>query len=66
MTTTRLNKFGRSIHASYEAIRRQRLDAFSAVLRAVGVRLANALLGQSILSMKDNNGSSIDTAAEGV
>ena len=42
MTTTRLNKFGRSIHASYEAIRRQRLDAFSAVLRAVGVRLANA------------------------
>lgn len=66
VTTTRLNKFGRSIHASYEAIRRQRLDAFSAVLRAVGVRLANALLGQSILSMKDNNGSSIDTAAEGV
>ena len=43
VTTTRLNKFGRSIHASYEAIRRQR-----------------------ILSMKDNNGSSIDTAAEGV
>ena len=66
VTTTRLNKFGRSIHASYEAIRRQRLDAFSAVLRAVGVRLANALLGQSILSMKDNNGSSIVTAAEGV
>ena len=66
MPCPRRPKFGRSIHASYEAIRRQRLDAFSAVLRAVGVRLANALLGQSILSMKDNNGSSIDTAAEGV
>ena len=58
--TVRLDKYGRSIHASYEAVRRQRLDAFSAILRAVGVRLSNGLLGQSILCMKETNGSLID------
>lgn len=61
----RLDKYGRSIHASYEAVRRQRLDAFSAILRAVGVRLSNGLLGQSILCMKETNGSLIDVVTDG-
>ena len=63
--TVRLDKYGRSIHASYEAVRRQRLDAFSAILRAVGVRLSNGLLGQSILCMKETNGSLIDVVTDG-
>lgn len=48
-TVMRLDKFGRAVHASYEAVRRQRLDAFGAVLRSIGVKLGNAILGQAIL-----------------
>lgn len=62
-TTTHLNKFGRTIRASYEAVRRQRLDAFGAILRAVGVRLAGALLAESISCMQSTNGSVIDAAS---
>lgn len=56
-STTRLDKFGRSIHASYEAVRRQRLDSFGTHLRAVGVRLSNGILVQAVQKMEANAGS---------
>lgn len=35
-----LKKFGRLINASYEAVRKQRLDVFGVMLRGIGVKLA--------------------------
>ncbi|WP_298481711.1 hypothetical protein [uncultured Ruminococcus sp.] len=61
-STTHLDKFGRAIHASYEAIRRQRLDSFGTHLRAVGVRLSNAILGQAVVKMEANAGSLVSVA----
>ncbi len=55
----KLKKYGRVIHASYEAVRRQRLDAFGAYLRSVGVRLSNALLQEATTAMFDQAGSII-------
>ncbi|HOO06869.1 MAG: hypothetical protein KBI35_04980 [Ruminococcus sp.] len=39
-TAVTLEKFGRLISASYEAIRQQRLDVFGVMLRSIGVKLA--------------------------
>ncbi len=64
-STTQLDKYGRSIHASYEAVRRQRLDGFSVLLRTVGIRLANALLLKAISTLEATSGSLIDAAATG-
>lgn len=61
-TLLKLDKYGRSIHASYEVIQRQRLDAFGAVLRSIGVRLSNALLLQAINKMQTSTGTSVDVA----
>ncbi len=55
----KLKKYGRVIHASYEAVRRQRLDAFGAYLRSVGVRLSNALLQEATTAMFDQAGAII-------
>lgn len=61
-TAMKLDKYGRSIHASYEAVRRQHLDAFAKVLRGVGVRLSNAILVDAITKMEANAGSNISIA----
>lgn len=58
----RLDKYGRSIHASYEAIRRQRLDAFAKVLRGVGVRLAAAVTLQAVKCLEEECDGAIDKA----
>ena len=64
-STVQLNKYGRSVHASYEAVRRQRLDAFGAILRAIGVRLSNGILLQGIAELEESNGSIVDVATTG-
>lgn len=64
-TVMRLDKFGRAVHASYEAVRRQRLDAFGAVLRSIGVKLGNAILGQAILKLNAEAGSTVDVKTSG-
>lgn len=43
-----LEKFGRLINASYEAVRKQRLDVFGVMLRSVGVKLAAAVVKKAM------------------
>lgn len=43
-----LEKFGRLINASYESIRKQRLDVFGVMLRSVGVKLAAAVAKKAV------------------
>ncbi|HBB72431.1 MAG TPA: hypothetical protein DCZ71_07490 [Ruminococcus sp.] len=47
-TAVVLEKFGRLISASYESVRRQRLDVFGVMLRSVGVRLAAAVVKKAV------------------
>ncbi|MBR0141241.1 MAG: hypothetical protein IJM19_03220, partial [Ruminococcus sp.] len=42
------------INASYEAVRRQRLDVFGIMLKSIGVRLANAVVKKSIEVLVDD------------
>ena len=49
-----LKKFGKLINASYEAVRRQRLDVFGIMLKSIGVRLANAVVKKSIEVLVDD------------
>ncbi|MBR6385154.1 MAG: hypothetical protein IKS03_03410 [Ruminococcus sp.] len=49
-----LQKFGKLINASYEAVRRQRLDVFGIMLKSIGVRLANAVVKKSIEVLVDD------------
>lgn len=64
-STSHLEKYGRTIHASYEAVRRQRLDSFGTILRAVGVRLANGILVQAVQKMEANAGSLVGVQTTG-
>jgi len=47
-----LQKYGRNIQASYEAIRQQRLDVFSIMLRRIGKRLADSLVSKAVTVLK--------------
>lgn len=49
-----LNKYGRMITASYEALRQQKLDVFGVMLRSVGIKLANSVLGSAVTALKAN------------
>lgn len=53
-----LDKYGRVVKASYEAVRRQRLDVFAVFLRSVGMQLAQALMQQAITTLTAEAGSS--------
>lgn len=52
-----LDKYGRVVKASYEAVRRQRLDVFAVFLRSVGMQLAQALMQQAITTLTASAGS---------
>jgi hypothetical protein len=52
-----LNKYGRLVKSSYEAVRRQRLDVFAVFLRSVGMQLAQALMQQAITTLTASAGS---------
>lgn len=43
-----LEKFGRLISASYEAVRKQRLDVFGVMLRSIGVKLASSVVKKAV------------------
>ena len=47
-----LEKIGRLINASYEAIRKQRLDVFGVMLRSIGIKLANTVVSKAITVLK--------------
>lgn len=57
-TAVVLEKFGRLINASYEAVRKQRLDVFGVMLRSIGVKLANTVVKKAVTVLT--------TSAEGV
>ncbi len=61
-TPLTLSKYARSIHISYEAIRRQRLDVLSVMLRSVGVKLGNAIVKAAVTVLKSEAGSSTTMA----
>ncbi|MCR5707510.1 MAG: hypothetical protein K6G82_04485 [Ruminococcus sp.] len=51
-TAVALEKIGRLINASYEAVRRQRLDVFGVMLRSIGIKLANTVVGKAVAVLK--------------
>lgn len=53
-----LNKCGRLLSASYEAIRFQRLDLFSVALKQIGAGIARAQLEQAITVLINGDGNS--------
>lgn len=56
-----LSKYGRMITASYEALRQQKLDVFGVMLKSIGIKLANSVLGAAVSALK--TGISADTAS---
>ncbi len=56
-TPLTLKKYARSIHISYEAMRRQRLDVLAVMLRSVGVKLGNAIVKAAVSVLKTGAGS---------
>ncbi len=52
-----LKKYARAIHISYEAVRRQRLDVLSVMLRSVGIKLGNAIVKAAVSVLKTEAGS---------
>lgn len=53
-TAVVLEKFGRLINASYEAVRKQRLDVFGVMLKSIGVKLAVAVLKKAVKVLMQN------------
>ncbi len=52
-TATRLSKFARKLSCTYESVRKQRIEAFGVVLRALGAQISkscNALAATSLMS----------------
>lgn len=49
---TTLEKYGRTVKASYEAIRQQRLDVFAVMLRRIGKQLANSVVSKALQVLK--------------
>lgn len=47
-TAVVLEKYGRLINASYEAVRKQRLDVFGVMLRGIGVKLAVSVVKKAM------------------
>ncbi len=52
-----LKKYARAIHISYEAVRRQRLDVLSVMLKSVGMKLGNAIVKSAVSVLKSEAGS---------
>lgn len=50
-TLSALNKIGRIISASYEVVRLQRIDVFAIALKAVGMKLGNAITKYAITAL---------------
>ncbi|MDE5792185.1 MAG: hypothetical protein K2H66_01515, partial [Oscillospiraceae bacterium] len=53
-SVTTLQKYGRTVKASYEAIRQQRLDVFALMLRRIGNQLANSVVSKALQELKNS------------
>lgn len=61
---TVLEKYGRLISASYEAVRQQRLDVFGVMLRSIGVKLAASVTKKAVEVLAENAGTISAAASE--
>ena len=63
-TIITLQKYGRNIQASYEAVRQQRLDVYARFLRRVGSRLADSIVDKAAAVLKNisNNSTKISVS----
>ncbi|MDE6087420.1 MAG: hypothetical protein K2G25_03445 [Oscillospiraceae bacterium] len=52
-TVSTIEKYGRLVQASYEAVRQQRLDVFALMLRRIGKQLADSITARALLVMKN-------------
>ena len=62
----RLNKRGRMLVASYEAIRFQKLDLFSVTLRQIGANIAHAYLEDAVKVLMEGDGNGNPAAVDQV
>ncbi|MDE7120777.1 MAG: hypothetical protein K2O42_01285 [Oscillospiraceae bacterium] len=62
-TVSTVEKYGRTVQASYEAVRQQRLDVFALMLRRIGKQLANSMLSRALVIMKNNADATKTTVA---
>lgn len=53
-TAVSLEKFGRVISASYEAVRKQRLEVFGVMLRSIGVKLALSVVRKAMAILAED------------
>lgn len=53
-TAVVLEKYGRLINASYEAVRKQRLDVFGVMLRGIGVKLAVSVVKKAMTVLAES------------
>ncbi len=60
----RLEKIGRMITASYEAIKFQRLDLFTIALRQIGASIATTQFMKAVAEIEDSDGSSGNKKSE--
>lgn len=59
-----LSKYGRTVKASYEAVRQQRLDVFALMLRRIGRNLADSVVTAALTEITGAvSGSELETAA---
>ncbi len=62
-TVVTLSKYGRTVKASYEAIRQQRLDVFALMLRRIGRNLADSVVSNA-LGVLETAAGTVDMAGD--
>lgn len=65
-TALKLDKYGRVIDATYESIRKMRLDSFAVTLKSVGVKLGNNLTVQAISKLYNGASGSISKSGTSI
>lgn len=63
-TASSFNKIGRLITASYEAVRLERLDVFAIALKAIGIKLGNAMTKSAVVELSSGTPSIEAAGAE--
>lgn len=61
--TVAIEKYGRAINTTYEAIRKQRLDLFAVVIKSIGAQIARAINKKAYAVLK--NGAATVSASSG-
>ncbi len=65
-TLTKLHKYGRLLVATYEAIKFQKLDLFSVILKQIGAHISNSQFRSALLVIENSNVEKISATPEGI